>query len=318
MAFFPNQVMPKRLRRETSKEVDDSPLVYNARDYNIHHREIRSLQQFLVGVANQSGSDDTEVVTGGGSSGPSSDTSGGGEESGGISLISVLNRFVQVLDQTLNRGLMGQYAATVQTGGSIVIPPTVVRTTVGDLGTLDTTVVVPSTEGFPASGIITKFNALNTVELCTSGLPPGAGSRCAVGSLKMVGYEGLLPSGDSHATNQEFIRYTSKTATSFLGCTRSANGTTAQASTAAAPALVLNARATMALTHLFWGGSTLLTPNQFYLSHDAMLKVSAAALGPSSRTRLGDPVHDHIEIGYLLAIVANFEDINVEQLFSAE
>lgn len=320
MSFFPSQVMPKRLRKETSKEVDNSPLIYNARDYNIHHREIRAIQQFLVGVANQaSGGDDTVVVSGGGSSGPSADTTGAGTGSGGQSLVSIMNRFVEIIDQALNRGLVGQYSATVQAGGSVSMPPNVVRTTTsGDISAAATTITVASTDGFPSAGVITKFNFLGTTELCTDGLPPGPGSRCLVGSTKMVGYTGLLAPAASHATNQEIIRYTSKTATTFEGCTRSVNGTTAQAATSAAPAMVVNGRAAIAFTHLFWGRGISGRPNQFYLSYDAMLKVTAAVLEPGSRTRVGDALQDHIEIGYLLTVVSNFEDINVDQLFTLE
>lgn len=311
MAYFPDSIMPKRLRKETAKEVDNSPLIYNARDYNIHHREIRSIQQLLIGVTGQGSNSSVAAGTN-----TSRSTTGSGSESGGTSVASVLVRYIEILEMFLNRGYMGHYAGTVQAGGQIQLPPNLISTqTVGTVNVGDATINVSSTAGFPPSGTITKFNRLDVIELCTDGNPPGGGSRCNPGSQKIIGYAGLIPSG-YHATNQEIITYTGVTATSFTGCTRSVNGSTAQQATNEYPAIILSGRAAMSLSHNMWGRGTSGTPNQFWLAHDAMLKTSAAVQAEGSRTRLGGELQDHIEIGWMLSVVGDFSDIDIRQLFS--
>jgi hypothetical protein len=49
-----------------------------------------------------------------------------------------------------------------------------------------------------------------------------------------------------------------------------------------------------------------------------MLKTSAALQKIGSRTRQGNEIQDHIEIGWMLTVVGHFEDINIEQLFNIE
>lgn len=312
MSFFPDQIMPKMLRKETAQEVDNNPLLYNARDYNIHHREIRAIERMLLGSLGEAGVDSaSEVIS------TIDPVTGGGAESGSTSVSELLSRFVQIIELLTNQGFAGTYSGTIQTGGKIPIPENIASTqTVGTVSVSDATVTVASTQGFPASGIITKFNRLDTTQLCTDGNPPGGGSRCALGSRKIQGYAGLI-SGGFHATNQELISYTSKTNTTFNGCTRSVNSSTAQQATDASPALVINGRAAVSFGHNMWGRGGSGRPNQFVLSHDALLRVSANLLGYGSRTKVGNVLQDHIEISWILSAVGYYESVDINQLFNA-
>lgn len=311
MAFFPDQVMPKSLKRESEKEVDNSPLIYNARDYNIHHREIRAIQAMLIGIAaTNSGSLGSGPATVGGTDDA---TSGGGSGEGGESIAGTVSRVIEILDLFLNRGNIGQFTGSVEAGGQVRIPSDLVSTqTVGNVTTSATSIPVTSTAGFPPSGTITKFNRIDTFEMCSDGTVPGGGSRCSLGSQKVIGYASA-----AHVTNQEVITYTSKTGTSFNGCTRSVNGSTAQQATTTAPALVLLGRAAISFSHMFWGRGTSGSPNQFHLAHDALLRTRASLQARGSRTRQGKVLEDHIEISWLLTVVGHFESINVDQLFNA-
>lgn len=317
MAYFPDNIMPKRLRRESSKEVDDSPLIYNARDYNIHHREIRAIQRLLVGGSVQERIvRDTLQNTPDSQDFPDQDTTGGqGPNQGGNSITDIINRFLVIIDLISNRGYVGQYSGTIQTGGQVPVPSALTTTqTTGTVASTATSIPVVSTSGFTSSGVITKFNYINATELCTDGNPPGGGSKCSVGERKVIGYDGI----GSHATNQEIISYSSLTSTSFGGCTRSVNGSTSQATTSTTPALIIPGRASVSFTHNFWGRGTSGTPNQFYLVHDAMLRVQAQLLGTGNRTRTGVVLHDHIEIAWLLTVSGYFDSIDVSQIFSIQ
>lgn len=136
MAYFPAQIMPKKLVRETSNEVDGSPNIFNATDHNKHEREIISIEKFLVGA-------------------------GAGTNTGLYGLISqCYNQFRDIC----NNGLIAQYNGSILTTGTNKTIPTPANilntTTVGALATGATTITVVSTAGFPASGFITKFNDL--------------------------------------------------------------------------------------------------------------------------------------------------------------
>lgn len=303
MAYFPDRVMPKMLAKETSKEVDNSPLIYNARDFNIHHREIRAIQRLLVGSA---------LSSAGGSSATSDEgTTGGGSDSGGTSVVDILQRFIEIIELVTNRGFMGQYTGTVQNYGSVQLPSNIVKTqTTGTLLDTATTVNVVSTEGFPSSGTITKFNRLDIFEICTNGVEA---ARCDPGFRKAYSYESLIPSGSHHATNQEVITYDGKTDTQFLNCTRSINGSTAQSTTT--PALIVSGKAAISFMHNMWGRGTLGAPNQFSINHDALLGVRARLNKIASRTRIGNELQDHIEIGWILTTNQHYEDVDVSQLF---
>jgi hypothetical protein len=309
--------MPKRLRKETANEVDDCPLVYNARDYNIHHREIRAIQRFLVG----SGLSGTGVSSG--NSDPPGDGSASvssaivNSPSGENSINDLVSKIINLIDLLLNRGYIGQYTGTVQSGGKVKIPPAIVTTqTVGGISAGSTSIPVVDTSGFPSSGVITKFNSLGLESMCSDDVPP-TGGRCNAGADRIISYDGLLGSG-YHATNQEVISYASKTTNSFEGCTRGVNGSTSQDVASGSPALVACGRAAVSFTHNFWGRGESGVPNQFYLTHDASLTVVANLLDSGSRTRDGTAIQDHIEIGWILTVSGYFEDTDVSQILSVQ
>lgn len=142
MAFFPVTKMPKTIRREGQTEVDNSPSIFNARDYNIHHRELLAIEDYLVGNGISSNS-------------------------------GIYNKLVQIITDFRNlthNGLITQHCGTIKSGDRVPVPSNL-ATTVTDgsaLSTGTTTITVASTAGFPSKGLITKFNAITAA---TTGSP---------------------------------------------------------------------------------------------------------------------------------------------------
>jgi hypothetical protein len=134
MPYFPDRKMPKFLREETVNEVDDCPLIYNARDYNTHVREIIAIEDLL----------------------------GTGDDPADTTLIGVLRNTIQLLRLITNDGLFGEFTGTIK-AGNVIEPPScvTVTTTSGALATGDAVIAVASTEGFPSKGFLTKFNAID-------------------------------------------------------------------------------------------------------------------------------------------------------------
>jgi hypothetical protein len=301
MAFYPGEMMPKHLMRESLNEVDGNPSIYNARDYNIHHREILSIQH-IIGKALATMPEAKDVISG---------------IQGNSDIMSTILRILSILDLIQNKGYVGQYAGTLSPGTQLKIPSIFpVTQTSGEVGTGDTTINVVSTEGFPSQGIITKFNGLSPTEICldSSGslTPPGDGSRCASGT-KRISYDGLTTHGSS-ITNQEIISYTSKTSTSFNGCTRGISGSTTQIATGLLPAVIMCGRSAVSFGHNLW-----ITPaeasQQIYVYHDAMLKVHAGVLANGSLARLGEDISSQMEVAWTLIVNGHFADVNVNQIF---
>lgn len=132
---FPLALMSKNIKRETSGEVDDSPTIYNARDYNRHHRELLAIQKALIGKGLASGT-------------------------------GLLGKFYQILNafrNMSNNGSLAQYSGTIRRGESVQIPDHLIHTDTTRAAILasDTTIPVLSTIGFAKSGVITKFNAID-------------------------------------------------------------------------------------------------------------------------------------------------------------
>jgi hypothetical protein len=123
--------MPKRLKPETPREVDGSPRIRNARDHNSHHREIIAIEKFLVGRK-------------------------------GSGFSATLAAAISELKAITNDGLVRNHVGVVPTGEAIPMPEGIPSTTItGPLPTSATTMEVESTEGFPASGLVTKFNSVD-------------------------------------------------------------------------------------------------------------------------------------------------------------
>jgi hypothetical protein len=285
--------MPKKLRQETANEVDDSPLFYNAKDYNIHHREIRAIEQLLVGNVGFSG-----LVSSTG---------------GANSITDVVEQMQDILRRMANNNLLAQFSGVVSTGNKIIIPPNMVQTaTSGALSAATTTITVGTTDHFPDSGYITKFNSVGSRILCTDGNPPGAGDRCDVGATKFVAYaSGVAP----HISNQEIINYDGKTSTQFLNCTRGAFGTTAQDVAADVAAVVVSGRAALSMGIHYWEQGLGAQLDELYVGHSADLVVTGKALETGSRTREKE-IQEVFQAAYMLTISGSFDSLSIEQLFT--
>lgn len=138
---FPLEPMRKNLIPETWTEVDGNPSVYNAKDHNIHHRELIALQKFLIGK-------------------------GLGTTTG------LLGKFKDVLGafrSLANNGVIGEYSGIIKSGDEVPIPAHILKVkTVGAVTAVATTIPVVSTFGFPKAGVLTKFN---NVDATTDGTP---------------------------------------------------------------------------------------------------------------------------------------------------
>jgi hypothetical protein len=145
MAYFPETIMPKILASETVREVDDSPAIYNAKDYNTHLRELIAIERFLVG-----------------------DGLGASDSTG---MIGMLNSLVQAFNNISKNGIISQSSGLVADDGTVPLPSSLVNTyTNGGVGAGDLSIPVVSVAGFPTSGYITKFNSIKT---SPSGTPFG-------------------------------------------------------------------------------------------------------------------------------------------------
>lgn len=304
MAYFPNSVMPKKLKRETSSEVDDSPLIYNARDHNIHHRDIRAIERLLLGGAEAGGPTGTFV----------------GAATSGVAgnIMDLVSLAEDRLGRITDGGLLFQSSGTLESGEAPRIPTEAAKvTTSGPLLTTDAMINVGSTAGFPLSGYLTKFNSSLVATYCSDGVAPG-GPDCTPPAVKYWEYQDFIGAGSAHQTNQELIRYTGKTDTSFLNCVRGVNGTTAQDLPAGSDALILCGKATIMFTPLFWALSTakLAEFNQFYVSNDAMLTVLADVVEMGNKRFPGRSIADGFKVGYSLMVVGYFDDVSVAQVYS--
>jgi len=260
MAFFPGRPMPKTLQRETSNEVDDSPSIYNARDYNIHHRELRAVQRLLVGE-------------------------GLGQEDNGLlgALIEALN----ALRSLSNGGLLSEYSGIIKSGDAVPIPSHIFNTRTGStLQAIDTIIPVDSTSGFPKVGFLTKFNNTNISDIT---------NKYTFGKSIM---------------NYEIIRYSGKTETSFIGCTREIEG---YAQDLVDPyAVVIGGKASLLLSSNLWQVDiTKNPPLEVNIEHDAGLNVSSKIL--SLELAELKPISLIIQIAYSLSVVGSFENINFSQ-----
>ena len=275
MAYFPSQIMPKRLMPETVREVDDSPAIYNARDYNIHLRELIAIERFLVG-------------------------DGLSAASGNTGIVSMLNALAQAFNSLSKNGTILQTSGVISTVGAGDQPPHLIGTvplpaglantyTRDAVSKTDTTIPVVSVKDFPTSGYITKFNSVKA-----GGYPFGFTS---MSSQEVISYASV-----DTVTNE------------FLGCTRAILGTAQDVPSGISrdtnPALIVAGRASVFLAHKGWqtaqptGGGALVT--NAYIDHDASLMVSSAVYDNASNTM--DESH---EIIYSLTVSGTFENIKV-------
>jgi len=239
MAYFPVNIMPKSLKRETVNEVDNSPNIFNARDYNIHHREILALEKFLVG---------------------------NGIGSGDQGLLDVLTRELQIFRDLSNNGLISQFCGQMKSGETINLSGRgqFFQTHIVSLTTAGATEIeVDSVAGFPSSGYITKFNSMNKT---VSGSPEKVGYNfgSSITSQEIISYTGIVPEDGSNPAK-------------FTGCIRALEGTTDQEAAADDAAVIFGGKASLMLGLRSLKANAGKIPNQVFVSHDSKLFVTAAA-----------------------------------------
>ena len=321
---FPNSILPLSLKPETLDEIDGSPNIFNARDYNIHRRELVAIEKTLLGKQNlvvsgvsgfscSSFAGSSPCPNGGGTG--DNGTNGGGT----ASVAQALQQVQALIDLVSSGGLFGSHCGTIQCGNAVPIPPSLLTTVCqAPLSAAATSIPVESTAGFPSQGFITKFNndPMRLECQASPGAPLPPGGRC-VGGRQVWNLAGLVSPGGLHATNQEFIKYSSLTPTSFEGCARGYGGTTAQDlvdnGVFNTQALVANGRATVFLSCNFWGASKT-NPTQVILAHDSMLNISGLVLQdgqPSNVASIGTIV----EAAYALTVIGQFDSPNVSGAF---
>lgn len=237
--------MPEALKPETRNEVDGHPGILNAKDYNVHHREIRAIQQYLIG---ENGSLSTP---------------------GGIT--ALVNDMSDVLSGIESGDFVIMHSGVVRSGESIPIPPDYgYTTTTGEILAAGTTITVDDASAFEFSGYITKINNFGKVVVCEDGAAPGPGDICAVGN-KRYDYDW---SGSVPPTSVEYIYYGGITETSFVNCLRARLGTTAQdisPSNVPSTALILPGIVSFSLTWTKMTREDLTPISQWMVEHDSML-----------------------------------------------
>jgi hypothetical protein len=289
MSYFPNSIVPKRLKKETVNEVDGSPLVYNAADYNRQLREVRAIECSLIGSAY------------------------------GTGIVDLLTKAETLTTETLSGGQIVFLSGTVPTGSQIAVPGNVTWAVIqGPLGAADTEITLDNVSYFPSRGYITKINSLSASEYCTAGTPVGPGDRCAVGDgTKYMAYTDFLGGATTSITSQELISYDGIDLVNnkLLNCVRGEDGTTAQD-------LVENAIGIAGWASISIGLNayvrSLVTPSQFYLTHDEMLTVGGGLLEEGSESRVKEAISKELEVAYSWAIVGNFMPLTVGTGFACQ
>ena len=288
--------------KETSKEVDDNPSIYNAKNWNTHHREIRAIEEFLL-----SNKDPDSIIF------------AGKDQQGTTYLPSSISSAVAniryLLEELFNGCWLTQYSGTVQYKNYIKIPDCLIQTkTSGTVNDFDTTIAVESTKGFPQSGTITKINGLRTGEFCQYGFESyavGSGGVCSIGT-KYIGYPDFTPS-QQHRTSQEVITYTSKTDNLFLGCTRGVNGSTAETITNE-QAVILSGNASLCVSQNFWAEKPNVSPHacEAYVSVTPDLYVDGGVLKRGTN-QIINPIENFLEASYTLTVISDFEERATER-----
>lgn len=312
MSYFPKYVMPKQLARETSSEVDRSPLIYNATDYNRHHREILAIEQFFIGIAGSGASGFSGYFDG---SGFSSFDGFSGESHSTSGLYGVVQELDSHLTKMIDDGLMSTVAGYVGPETYVPIPANVINTTIdGPVAATDTTIPCDLAYLFPKRGYLTKFNSVDMRDHCTTNVVSFSG-MCSTGDL----YKDYGPFVDAaagfsamgHMTNQEFIWYDARTDDSFGPCTRGSDGTTAQDLAADESAVILPGRASLMLSSYAWAKASGFSGfRQFVVAHSSDLFVQAAGFSGAS-----ERIDNYYRVGYCLSITPNFDDISISSAY---
>lgn len=278
MAYFPRNVMPKAIRKETSSEVDGFPLMYNARDYNVHHREIIAIERFLIG-----------------------------DGDGGI--VSLVTDASKQLDSIMNGGLLVQLTGTIPSATRIELPDSVLHGTFTTGLAPSGSSVIFDTTGWPLRGVLTKLNKNIAVETClTDGdtSPPCVG----INNVLFADYEDQLP----HITNQEYIEYSIDSANTLTLIARGLYGSTAQDIPVDEEAMLICGRASVMYSHNVWSADGVV--RQVYLEHDANLKPTLKVAEVGTTTDLPGISGGIMEVSYIITVAGNFETLSAQSLAS--
>lgn len=284
MAYFPNSIMPKRLRKETEREVDGSPYIYNAKDYNTHHRELLEIEKALIAESPN--------------------------ENNPISIEKALVLLEKTFNNLTSGGLISRATGVILAGTAIQLPDYIISTNTGAAVAHDaTSMTVDSTVGFPSSGYITKINKI-TID-----------DDGYYDNLDSMPYRSEEPDlDDGKITFQEVIGYTSKTATAFYGLTRGLFGTRAQdlaaPSESVADAKIISGRASLSYSPLgLKTAASTMNKMTLYHTQDLILKAyfSGRNANSVSTAELTDAV---CHIGYSLLVVGQYEKINLSGLLA--
>lgn len=273
MASFPSLITPKSIKRETQNEVDNSPAIYNARDYNIHLRELIAIEKTLVGKGMSVGTDS--------------------------SLLGVLIKAINAYDSMANDGLISISSGTVQAGNPVLLPSgTLIAYTSGQVGPTDTTINVglsgvqqtDFTAGFPTSGVLTKFNS--TYDFFTSG---GGGG---ITSQEIIVYTGISPTSFLNCT-----RGVVGTTSQIVSSNESALIVGGRAS------IMLGLNSWLDNTNPL---GPLVSSGILTIAHDAILNTYAFLGNPAQQAPLpaGTSYAIGVSLNYSLAITKTFENID--------
>jgi len=236
MAYFPLNIIPKNLAPESNREVDNSPNIYNSRDYNTHLRELIAVEKFLVG-----------------------DGLSATDDPGSQGIISLLNALLEVFNNISQNGIISKYSGLI-VDGAVPIPTDIPNTkTRAATGTANVTIAVDSVSGFPTAGYITKFNSIKTV-ISSDFAIYGFGNN--VSSQEVIQYTGV------DTVNNEFTGCTRDPLTA-QAVPSGIVGDTAQA-------VIIAGRASVCLAHKGWTAMLGYVPEQVFIDHNASLEVTSA------------------------------------------
>jgi hypothetical protein len=208
-------------------------------------------------------------------------------------ILDALTQIISILKSLTNNGLLGQYTGTVKPGDTITLPTNIITTsTSGAIAAAATTIPVVSITDLPDSGFITKFNKVDAT---------------TVGSPQMKNY-----SFGNSITHQEIISYTGKadSPARLLGCTRGLESTIAQEVLGSETALIVSGKASLFLYQKTWQAASDDIPFQFYIEHDAELKVLSELYAEADTL---SAISTLIEIGWAMNVVSYYSDVHINE-----
>lgn len=198
--FFPRRLMPLTPKKNAP---DSSEGTVDANDFNRIDEETRAIQANLGGAVLPPGPVYEAQVDPNSASNADEGMLLNTDSAGNV--LSLIARLIDKANNFASRGIL--VSSGYANSGQRIIFPEEARATFLTYLPLksDSTITVSSTDGFPDSGIISILNDATPAFL----------NGAAIAEYKAGG-----------ATNVEWIRYSSKSSTQFMGCQRGYHGTT--------------------------------------------------------------------------------------------